>query len=224
MESETPDVRAPRVADVVTRLVDAAREAREEGLLVSTSGNISARIDAGAIAISAARSRLGRLCADDVLTVSIAGGAVVADPPAGERRPSRETPMHTSVYREFAAVGAVLHCQSPAATVLACRGGPTPALDVIPEFPVYIRRVATVPYLPPGSGALADAVVDALRTPGVRVVQLANHGQLVIGDTAEQAVERATFFELACRLFLLSGADTPLQRFTPEELAQLESY
>ena len=132
--------------------------------------------------------------------------------------------MHAAVYRALPGVESILHFQSLAGTVLASREAPTPDLSFIPELPVYIRKIADVPYLPPGSEALASAAATALGDPDVRLLQLRNHGQLVIGDTPAQAVERATFFELAARMHLLSEGKAELRRYTPDELRLLESY
>jgi ribulose-5-phosphate 4-epimerase/fuculose-1-phosphate aldolase len=218
--------------ELIDALVAAAREARAEGLVVSSSGNFSVRLDDGRFAISGSRTRLGSLRPEDVLVLDLGdaagepalagGGRDRAGP--GSLRPSMETPMHSGLYRSCRQIRAILHFQSRAATALACRGESSPDLNFIPEFPVYLRRLGEVPYLTPGSAELARAVVDAFQDPEVRIVQLRNHGQVVIGDTPAQAVERATFFELACHVFLLSEAGKPLRRFTTEELERLRSF
>lgn len=110
--------------------------------------------------------------------------------------------MHLAVYRAAPHVGSVLHFQSPAATVLACLEGPEPDLALIPEVPAYLRRPAWVGWEEPGSEALARAVAACVKNPEVRIVQLRNHGQVAIGPDPAAAVERAAFFELACRLWL----------------------
>ncbi len=208
----------------VEQLAAEAREAGREGLVVSTSGNFSVRLDRERFAISAARTRLAHLQPDELVVVDIAG----SPRPRGASsessfRPSRETPMHRAVYAADPSVGSLLHCQSPFATLLACRGGPVD-LDFIPEYPVYVRKFATVPYLPPGSEQLATAVSDAFSDPDVRVVQLGNHGQIVRGDSPPQCVERAVFFELACRIHVASEPGPALRRYSAAELDELRSY
>lgn len=205
-------------------MIEAAHEAWSERLVTSTSGNLSARFTPEHFAISAARSRLGRLRREEVVVVGIgsrSGRLVRADAAA---RPSRETPFHKALYERYPRVGAVLHCQSFAATVLACREGPFPDLSFIPEVPVYVGSVATIPFLPPGSGELARAVVEAFRDPATHVAQLKNHGQIAIGQSPAQAVERAAFLELAARMFLLSENRASLRTFSEAERALLEAY
>lgn len=211
-------------ASPLDALLAAAHEAARERLVVSTSGNLSQRLGAGRVAISAARSRLGSLAAGEIVTVDLAGRQTQG---AAGQRPSRETPMHLAVYAARPDVGAVLHCQSLAATVLACSAAEAPrreALAFIPEVPVYLKRIERVTFLPPGSPALAEAVAEAARDPEVRVVQLAGHGQVVVGDDPAQAVERATFHELACRIYLQALGRVPLRSYGPEELRVLAGY
>ena len=203
-------------------LVRAARAAREEGLVVSTSGNISVRLDDGSFLISAARTRLGHLQRNDLVRVSIATGETLQAGAAS--RPSRETPMHRAAYAACDGIGSVLHCQSPNATVLAASVEPLPDLRFIPEVPVYVQKARAVPYLTPGSVELGNAVARHLAEPSVHVVQLGNHGQLVVGPRPLDAVERATFFELACRIWLLAKGRVELRRYTEDETALLASY
>jgi L-fuculose-phosphate aldolase len=208
---------------LLDELVEAAREARREGLVVSTSGNISARVDEDRVVISAARSRLGQLRREDLLIVDLKDGSVLECRDASSR-PSRETPLHLAVYRSLESVRSVLHFQSLAATVFACRQRPPTDFNFIPEVPVYLRRVEAVPFFPPGSAELAGAVTAALTTEDARVVQLCGHGQVAVGEDPRQVVERGAFFELACRMALLSETREPLRRYSRRELEILNAY
>ena len=75
--------------------------------------------------------------------------------------------------------------------------------DIIVEVPCYIGPVAVVPYLLPGSPELADAVVAAMT--GHDMAQMRNHGQITVGTTFDDAIQRAAFFELACEVILRGG-------------------
>ena len=205
---------------LIEQLVQSAHDVGAERLNSSTSGNFSLRLDDKTIAITAARTRLGRLCAAEVLALPLNGPL----PDFGALSPSRETPMHLAMYRSHPEVHCFLHFQSLAATTLGCRAAPLPDLNFIPELPVYVRSVGSVPYFPPGSDDLAVAVAKAFDDPNVRVAHLRNHGQVVIGNTPAQAVERATFFELACRIYLLSEQTGGSRPYSNEEVALLMSY
>ena len=53
-------------------------------------------------------------------------------------------------------------------------------------------------------------------------VLLTNHGQVVCGKDFDQVYERATFFEMACRIIVQSGGDYSV--LTPAEIEDLEIY
>lgn len=216
-----------RDSALLEEIVEAAHEAHRERLIVVTSGNISARLESDdVIAISGTRTRLGTLKRDEIVAI----GLDDAEPRPGllgERenaRPSSETPLHVTLYRRSPKVRAVLHFQSLAGTYYACRDAPMPNLNVIPELPVYIGKVAQTPFVAPNTFEIAEVAAEAFEDPDVHIVQLGNHGQVVIGDSPGQAVERAAFFELACRLCLMSETRGPLRPFTETELAVLSSY
>lgn len=177
----------------VNELIRFGRAAAEEGLLISTCGNASLRLDAERIVISASGSELRCLEAPQVAVVRIADGGHLEGP-----RPSLETDLHCAIYRVRPGVQAALHYQSRAATLLACQIDPPSDLNFIPEIPAYVRAHATVPYASPGSGDLARSVASALDDPDVTLIQMRNHGQVVVGATWTKAIRRAVFFELAC--------------------------
>jgi L-fuculose-phosphate aldolase len=184
------------------------RAVADAGLLASTCGNASLR-DGERLVISASGAHLGALTAGDLSVVDVADGRHRSGP-----RPSMEVEIHRGVCLSRPGVEAVLHCQSRAATLLACAEDPPASIDFIPEIPAYVRAHAYVPYHPPGSERLAEDVRRAFEDPEVTVVQMVNHGQVVIGATWEAVVRRATFFELGCwmavqglRLRVIPGED-----------------
>ena len=222
-----PDTLSDHDSALLDELVAAAHEAHTERLLVSTSGNLSARLECGdRIAISATGARLGGLQRTELGCASISDGkplpGVLSE--SSGTRASSETPFHTTIYREFPDIRAVLHCQSFAATYFACLDGPMPDFNVIPEVPVYVGKVARVPFIAPNTQELGDDIAAALREPGAGLVQLGNHGQVFVGASPRKVVQSAAFFELACRLCLMSESRGSLRRFTPEEIDLLEGY
>ncbi len=184
----------------VASLIAFGSDAFTAGLLSSTCGNASVRLDAETLLISGTGTRVQDLAPDQLSTVRIADGAVLAGPDA-----SMETSMHRQIYALRPDVGAVLHCQSPAATLLACHKSPPTNLDLIPEVPAYVRRHAYVPWAMAGSEALAASVAGALVDPDVTVVQMTNHGQLICGATPAAVLRRGVFFEFACTLWAQGG-------------------
>jgi ribulose-5-phosphate 4-epimerase/fuculose-1-phosphate aldolase len=202
---------------LIETLISLGRAAHDAGLVISTSGNASLRATGGTFVVTATGASLGALRAEDIATVALSDGRQLAGP-----TPSVETEIHRRALLARPAARAVLHCQSPAATLLACMADPPRDLDFVPEIPAYVRAHAYVPFALPGSEALAAAVHAALEADlEVTVVQLANHGQLVLGESVEDTVRRARFFELAC---WLASQGRPLATIPQAEARALASY
>ena len=93
--------------------------------------------------------------------------------------------------------------------------------NVTAEIPCHVgSEIPVIPYYRPGSPELAKAVVEAMLKHNS--VLLTNHGQVVCGKDFDQVYERATFFEMACRIIVQSGGDYSV--LTPAEIEDLEIY
>jgi len=181
------------------KLVEFAREACKEKLFLSTSGNISLRIPGEKYLISGSGKELGKLKVTDVSLLGLADNKILNGP-----KPSSELNLHKMIYDKRKEAAAILHFQAKCATAIACMKNPPANLDFIPEIPAYVKSFAYVPYEFPGTVEFAESVARAFGNPKINLVQLQNHGQVVIGETPEIALRRAIFFELACCIFLRS--------------------
>lgn len=94
-------------------LIAAGRFIHARGWVPATSGNFSARLADGRIAITVSGRHKGDLKREDIMLVDAAGNSLDG------RRPSAETLLHTALYRRFPGVGAVLHPHSPCATLIS---------------------------------------------------------------------------------------------------------
>lgn len=101
-------------------LLELGREFHARGWVPATSGNFSARVDAGRVAITVSGRHKARLTTDDIMLVDLDGNSL-----SPGKRPSAETLLHTALYRRHPEVGGVLHTHSPAATVLSLTVGNT---------------------------------------------------------------------------------------------------
>lgn len=178
--------------------VAACHEADARGLLRCSSGNLSWRVDEKRMLVTRTRSWLGRLTAEDVAVCAIADCASL-----NGVKPTVEVRFHAGILRARPDVDVVFHYQSPCATALACQRPARVDFNVIPEIPFYIGPVGWVPYLPPGSPELADAVVAEMANHDLAV--MANHGQVTVARDFAHAVQNAEFFELACQILLANG-------------------
>jgi len=176
------------------------RQVAAHGLVRCSSGNLSWRIGANRMLIKSSRSWLGEITRDGIALCRISDGKPLTD-----ITPSVEIGLHGAILRRRCEMNVVLHFQTPCATALACSRRKAINYDVIPEIPYYLGPIAAVPYLPPGSQALAQAV--ALATQGHDLVQLRNHGQVTVGKNFRQVIQNAAFFEMACEIICHAGKD-----------------
>lgn len=97
----------------IEEIVRAGRRMDQRGWVPATAGNISVRLDAARVAITASGFHKGFLDVSSVMQVGLTGE------PLTNAKPSAETLLHCQIYRLDASAGAVLHGHSVAATVLS---------------------------------------------------------------------------------------------------------
>ncbi|MGH8530799.1 MAG: methylthioribulose 1-phosphate dehydratase [Nevskiales bacterium] len=101
-------------AQAVQDLAEAGRFFHSRGWVPATGGNFSTRLGPAEIAITASGRHKGELGAADVTRCDLSGRSLISGVTV-----SYETPLHTTLYRRDAAIGAVLHVHSVPNTVLS---------------------------------------------------------------------------------------------------------
>jgi L-fuculose-phosphate aldolase len=174
-------------------LREAGRYMLANGLAWGNAGNLSARLSADRLLVTASGTELGALADDDLVECPVDGdtGWTYA------RRPSKEMPMHRAVYAARPEVGAVLHASPFYGTLVACSALELPG-NLFVEDMYYLERVARVPYQHPGSAALGEAVAAHARD--ANVLLLNNHGVLVYDTTLKEALMALHTLEFVCRM------------------------
>jgi methylthioribulose-1-phosphate dehydratase len=99
--------------NIAAQLIDAGRALHALGMVPATSGNFSARMKDGNIAITVSGAHKGRLTEADIMIVKPDGT------PLDGRKPSAEAGLHVQLYQRFPRVNAVLHPHSMSATLTA---------------------------------------------------------------------------------------------------------
>lgn len=94
-------------------LIEAGRAIHARGWVPATSGNFSAMLSDGSIAITVSGKHKGELSPEDIMRVD--GDGLSLD----GKKPSAETLLHTALYRRYPWVGSVLHPHSPNATLVS---------------------------------------------------------------------------------------------------------
>jgi len=197
----------------IEEFVAQAHRVGDAGLTICSSGNLSWRIG-DEVLVSGTGSWVPSLTKEKVAVCRLETGEVL-----NGVRPSMESGFHLGVMRERPDVEVVLHFQSPYATAVACMKNRPENFNVTAEIPCHVgTEIPVIPYYRPGSKELAKAVVDAMKDHNT--ILLLKHGQVVCGKDFNEVFERAMFFEMACRIIVLTGGDYTV--FTPEELDDIE--
>lgn len=164
------------------------------GLVVGSGGNLSVRrADGDSCWVTGAGTWLDRLDAGSFARVRVADGAVLD----GDRPPSTEVGLHLATYRARPDVRAIVHLHPQSVLLLDALGERVRLATTDHAF--YLRRVVTVPYLPPGSAELASAAAGAC-ADGTDCLVLSRHGCSVLGGDVEMALRRALNLEEAAQL------------------------
>ncbi|MFK4149033.1 class II aldolase/adducin family protein [Streptomyces sp. NPDC004065] len=209
------DVRDPGEEELRAwrELVATARRTVADGLVVGTSGNVSARVGE-TVLVTPSGVPYDRLTPDDVTGVGLDGRQVL-----GTLVPTSELPLHLAVYRTTDA-RAVVHTHAVHATAVS---------TLVPELPLIHYMAAALggpvrvaPYATYGTEELARNMLRALA--GRSGCLLQNHGTVTYGATLDQAYDRTAQLEWMCRLWLTASSVPGLSPalLTPQQLARAE--
>ncbi|MBD8556158.1 aldolase [Rhizobium sp. CFBP 8762] len=185
------------------------------GLAHGSAGNLSVRLDDGAILVTPTNSSLGFLKPEQISKVSAKGTHIAGDPP------SKEAFFHLAVYDERPAANAIVHLHSTHAVAVSCLCHKD-SFDVLPPLTAYqimrIGRLPLVPYYRPGDRKLADAVRGLAGEH--KAMLLANHGPIVSGKSLQDAIHAYEELEETAKLFFLVQS-RPVSLLTCEAIAEL---
>ncbi len=188
----------------------------QRGMASANSGNISARLDADTVLITPTLVSKGFMRPEQLLVTNLEGEVL-----RGEGFPTTETPMHLRLYREKNGIGGVVHAHPPVATSFAVAGKPIDK-HLIPEAVIFLGEVPLVPFHPPGSPELAEAIVSYLEE--YDAVLMENHGVICWGSDVEQAYHRLETVEFCAQVTLtaqLLGGARELPREPLENLLKI---
>ena len=201
----------------IEQFISEAHRIGKAGLTNCSSGNLSWRI-ADEVLISGTGSWIPNLKKENVSICQLQTGEIL-----NGVKPSMESTFHLGIMQERPDVNVVLHFQSPYATAMACMKNIPDNFNVTLEVPYHVGdEIPVIPYYCPGSEALASHVIAAMKDHDT--ILLRKHGQVVCGKSFDEVFERATFFEMACKIMILTnGAYDPLTTDEINELKHLKS-
>jgi L-fuculose-phosphate aldolase len=179
-------------------IIDTNRVCVDSGLIRSSDGNISIRLDDDRLLVTPAGLYKRRLKPKQLLIVNLEGKKV-----KGKRdlQPSSEILLHLEAYRQREDIRAVLHAHPPFSTALTIAGIPFPT-NIIPEVLIALGEVPTASYATPGTQDLALSIREPIMTHNA--ILLGNHGSLTVGETLEDALLALERMEHAAHLYYLA--------------------
>ena len=177
-------------------------------------GNISYRLADGAVLCTPTLVSKGDLKREDISLVDLDGNQLTGGPPR-----TSEIFLHLEIYKAVPEAKAVVHCHPPHATAYAITGR-VPPTCIVPEFEVFVGRVAISPYETPGTKAFAETILPYVKKHNT--VLLTNHGIVCWADTVTHAEWYAEVLETYCwTLLIASQLGAPLSFIPPEKAADL---
>ena len=179
-------------------VVQICRTLLDRGYLKATEGNVSVRVPGeDSYAITPSSYDYGKMEPGDICVLGLDGRRIL-----GRKKASIESSMHAAVYELRDDVSVIIHTHQPYASALALMERPIPAL--FDEQVRYLgRSVDLVPYAPSGTGFLKKNVAKKVGG-GANAFILENHGVLVLGGSAEQAVHNMALLEKVALDYLLA--------------------
>lgn len=192
-------------------VADAGRKMVDDGLVEGTAGNVSIR-DGDLIAISPSSVPYDQVTENSVCVLDIDGNTL------GDNgfRPSSETSMHLSIYRETDARAIVHHHGLSSVTV-------STVLDELPPLHYYAVRLGgptrVAPYERFGTPELARSVSAALVDRTAALMQ--NHGAVAYGASLDEAYDRAGLLEWLCALYIGAASIGRPRVLSADELAEV---
>lgn len=183
------DLYKKQVFDCIMDLVN-------EGYVQGTGGNVSVRMEGeDIIAVTPSQREYCGMTADEICVVDFDLKPVEDN----GLKPSMETGMHVSVYKNRNDVGAVVHTHQIYASIFAVINMPIPAL--FDEVASSIGSIVdVVPYGLSGSPQLMENVISKLGNRA-NCFLLQNHGALSLGADLFKAKRNAELLEKCAQVY-----------------------
>ena len=179
------------------QVAEVARKMAELDLVSGTSGNVSARLPDGLLAITPMGKSYEGMSAEDIVVVD---GDL--NPVEGDLMPSSESLLHVAIYVARPDVGGIVHTHALYSSAVAAAGMAIP--PIVDEMVVTLGgEVRVSEYAPPASEAVAERVCDALGNRDAALIR--NHGAVAVGGDPLAALNASILTERVAQIFVLSS-------------------
>jgi len=195
-------------------IVDVGKRLYERGMLVSTEGNISVRLDDTRIMVTPSGLTKGRLSPEDMVIVDVSGKYL-----EGKNRASSELLMHLFIYKNRPEITACVHSHPPFATSFSVAGIPL-VDDILPEVILLIGNIPLTEYAPPGTKAVPKSLEPYIES--CNAFLLRNHGLLTVGRTLDEAFNHHEIVEHFAHVMWLAHQLGNVEAIPSEEIKRLK--
>ena len=193
-------------------LAAAGRRLADRGLVIGTSGNLSARAG-DLVAVTPTGGVIGELTAEQMTVISLEDGRVVD----GDLAPTSEVPLHLAVYKATG-TGAIAHTHAATTTAIGLIADEIPLVHYTMLSLGGAVRVAD--YACYGTEQLAEHVVKALEYKQAALMR--NHGSIALGSTLAKAIDNLELCEWAAQTYHQALLASAVTGRAPRELTQAE--
>ena len=190
----------------------------EQGLIRSSDGNISVRLNRNFILITPSGVYKRSMSPEDLIVIDMDGRVDAAKTGS---YPTTEMRMHLEAHRQRPDIQAVIHAHPPFSTALTIAGKPFP-VEYIPEVLIGLGDIPTAAYATPGTQEMADSIHELILSHNC--ILLSHHGSLTVGRTLEEAlvgVERMEHAAYTLWITQTFGVPIPLLPTELENLRQI---
>jgi L-fuculose-phosphate aldolase len=207
---QPPDTRPDETA-LRNLICHIGRLAHEAAYIESTSGNISARLDANRILITPPGFACGFLQAEQITLLDLTL-------PVSDLSLGGELAMHLEIYRARADVHGIIHAHPPTAIALTI-AGMSMRTCVVPESVIVLGLVPTAAYQLPGSDEGRETIRRLAREHDA--ILLAYHGALTCGPDLWQAYLKLEMLEHTAQILHRAAQLGPVTPLAPAHVAEL---
>jgi L-fuculose-phosphate aldolase len=190
-----PDPRlfsSPQAKEIKREICAVGRKLWLRQFVDGNGGNISYRIGPNEIICTPTMLSKFDLRPRDLCMVDLEGRQI-----AGEKEATSEILLHLEIYKKVPRARAAVHCHPPHATGYAVAGLVPPNM-MIPEFEIFVGKVAIAPYETPGTQAFAETVLPFVEHHNT--VLLKNHGVVSWAETVTLAEWNCEVLETYCNI------------------------
>ena len=199
-------------------IIDTCLWLKSEGLIFSTWGNISVRLDDGNILITPSKTDYEIMMPEDLVVLSPDGEQV-----SGTKLSTSEREIHRRVMNKRSDVGAIIHMHSPYAMMAAARNEGVP---VISEEMCQLLGGAiplSSEFVPSDMHEKLGEVVSS-SVDETNAILIRNHGPMCFGKTLAEARVCCQVVEKSCKMYIHLLAAGGIQTISEENVARGRDY